>query len=342
MFILKKLLKFIKSYLYHFRHKKVALSALKQLDLNSTQKLSVQEKRQIDKYAQSTFGHKKYAPWLYVYSKSGRGIEGCMPDNYYGEILLPALKGFYGQASSYKPLHKKFFTCNSFPDLGSYINGLFLNSEYEIIPPEDMHDYLFSGQNRVVYKIDNSQEGKGVYIFNKENFSINKIKKLGNGVFQYFIEQHEFFNQFHKESVATIRVTSFSKNNGDIEMLAGYLQVSHGPLDFVKADNAMKVDIDVKTGVLSSIAHFPNWQEVGKHPDTGIKFQGLVIPEWDKVLKKAKMLHQQVPFVRCIGWDMAIDKNDDVIVMEWNGYHNGITYHEFISGPIFKNVAAEI
>ncbi|MDY0275971.1 MAG: sugar-transfer associated ATP-grasp domain-containing protein [Desulfomicrobium sp.] len=337
-----RLKNFLRSYLFNFRSNKQALGILKELEHDSGRKLSTQEKKEIDRYAQKKFGHKKYAPWLYVYSQAGRGVEGYIPENYYFEVLLPKLKGFYGQAARYKPLNKKFFRSDAFPDIGSYINGLFLNSEFSIIPLEEIQDYLFSHHDKIIFKIDKSCQGKGIYVFDKKNFTIDKIIKLGNGVFQYFIEQHDFFNQFHGQSVGTIRVTTFCKKNGDIEILAGFFKFNYGKLDYVRSADAVYVPVDINSGALGSTGYFINWQKIEKHFGIGISFQGFIIPEWDKLVQTAKTLHQQVPFVRCIGWDMTVDKNNKVQVMEWNGYYNGIGFHEFTSGPIFEKVADEI
>ena len=52
-------------------------------------------------------------------------------------------------------------------------------------------------------------------------------------------------------------------------------------------------------------------------------------------------LHRSIPFVRSIGWDLIIDINDTVKVMEWNGYHNDIKFSEATQGPCFSDLGWE-
>lgn len=91
--ILGKLARFIRNYRYTLKHRKQAHSALNQLELEDGIELNNNQKKEIDTYALKKFGHKKYAPWLYVYSKGNKqgSYQNFIPDNYYGEILVPAL-----------------------------------------------------------------------------------------------------------------------------------------------------------------------------------------------------------------------------------------------------------
>ena len=48
-----------------------------------------------------------------------------------------------------------------------------------------------------------------------------------------------------------------------------------------------------------------------------------------------------VPFARSIGWDMIVDNNNEIQVMEWNGSHNDIKFSEATQGPCFSNLGWE-
>ena len=41
-------------------------------------------------------------------------------------------------------------------------------------------------------------------------------------------------------------------------------------------------------------------------------FENKRIPNFNKCISTALELQKRMPFVRCIGWDMVIDKNDEV------------------------------
>ena len=58
-----------------------------------------------NEYACDIFGWIGFSPWLYVYSALAQTFkEGWIPDNYYGKIVVPALKGDYGKIADLKSL----------------------------------------------------------------------------------------------------------------------------------------------------------------------------------------------------------------------------------------------
>ena len=80
----------------------------------------------------------------------------------------------------------------------------------------------------------------------------------------------------------------------------------------------------------------PNWTKITSHPDTGTSFGGLVIPSFKAAVKACTFLHDSLPHVTVIGWDIAIDKFEKVQIMEWNSNYPDIKFSEAITGPCFK------
>ena len=137
---------------------------------------------------------------FYIYSAINKGFKvGWIPENYYWNIVEPKLKGNYGLVSDLKPLSKMLFQSELFPDIAYYINGLFFDGNQKIIEPKDIKDLLFRNSDKIIFKLDNSNRGQGIHIITKNIFTIEEIFKLGNGVFQTFINQHSFFNKYKSE-----------------------------------------------------------------------------------------------------------------------------------------------
>jgi hypothetical protein len=301
--------------------------------------LSQQIIKQCDDYAIEVFGHRHFAVWLYVYSAvAGCFKEGWMPDNYYGSVVVPKLKGDYGKVSCLKSLHSTIFSSHSFPDILSYSNGVFFDTEYRVIRPESLKEKLFADQGRVIYKLNNSEQGKGIFFFDRGSFDPSKIYRLGNGLFQRVINQHELFQEFAKQSVATLRMTTILEDDGTTSMRACYLRLGTGSDTHVQSKSNIRVPIDIKNGAFSDVGFTADWLEVDRHPTSGVKFQGKVIPGYDACLKLVRSLHQRVPHTRCIGWDITLDDQENVRVMEWNGEHNGIKFTEATQGPSFADL----
>ncbi|WP_225036342.1 sugar-transfer associated ATP-grasp domain-containing protein [Winogradskyella sp. SM1960] len=326
------------SYVYHYEQNKVAQNILKVVELQKG-KLNSNVKKICKEYALDTFGDKKYAPWLYTYSAFAKEFkEGWIPDNFYGEVVVPQLNGDYGKLGDRNAVINKIIEESDSLDICYYVNKLFLNPEYIVLNEDKLRSILFSKYERVVFKIENSIQGKGIYFFDKNSFDITTIKKLGNGVFQKFIEQHSFFSEFNKSSVSTIRITSSSNDNGDIDVRAGFLKFGRKSDTHVKTASAIKIPINIKNGKLMEDAYLPNWSTTKQLPDNNISFAGKSIPLFDDCLAEIKKMHRRIPFVRCVGWDVIVDKNDKIKLIELNGGHNGIKFHEMVYGPCFKDL----
>lgn len=334
----------IKGYLdrsYHLAHKESALKILKSIESvkGKTDKKLI---KLSDDYATDILGWKGYAPWLYVYSAMNNYFkEGWIPDNYYGKIVIPRLKGNYGTIAEYNALTSRLFNSSHFPDYVYYTNGIWISPEYQILSEKEVVEIAFNKNEKVVYKIDNSLQGKGVYFLEKNIFNIDKLKSLGNGVLQKYINQHSFFQDINPNSVATLRITSIIDDIGKVSVRACYLRVARISDTHVKSASHIRIPVDILTGVLDKYGYTTNWLQIDKHPDTDFRFENKQIPDFNKMVEVIMNLHKMVPFTRTVGWDVILDVNNNVQVMEWNGSHNDIKFSEATQGPCFSDLGWE-
>lgn len=326
------------SYRYHHHHMAVAKKILKGVE-DAKGPLSQQVVKQCDDYASDVFGHRHFSAWLHVYSAiAGRFKEGWIPDNYYGSVVVPKLKGVYGKVSCLKALHTTIFADNSFPDILSYANGVFFDTEHQVLHPDSIKGKIFADHDRVIFKLDSSEQGKGIFFFDRESFESGKIYKLGNGIFQRVINQHEVFQEFAKESVATLRMTTVIEDDGTTSLRACYLRLGTGTDTHVQSKSNIRIPIDIKSGAFNQLGFTSDWLEVDCHPTSKVKFQGKFIPAYDDCVRLVTNLHKRVPYARCIGWDVTLDDRENVKIMEWNAEHNGIKFTEATQGPCFSDL----
>ncbi len=325
-------------YRYHYHHMAVAKKILKKIE-GAKGSLSEPVVKQCDDYAIEVFGHHHFAAWLYVYSAiAGSFKEGWIPDNYYGSVVVPKLKGVYGKVSCLKALHATVFAHHSFPDILSYANGVFFDTQYQVLHPDSIKGKLFADQERAIFKLDSSEQGKGIFFFEKESFDPGKIHKLGNGIFQRVINQHEMFQEFAKTSVATLRMTTVIEDDGTTSLRACYLRLGTGTDTHVQSKSNIRIPIDLKSGAFNHLGFTSDWLEIDRHPTSKVKFQGKFIPAYDECRKLVTALHKRVPYARCIGWDVTLDNRENVKIMEWNAEHNGIKFTEATQGPCFSDL----
>lgn len=330
-----------KSMPYHEGHAYKANQFLKTVEAERGT-LSNQLASECDAYAIDILGSKKYAPWLYVYSAiAGEFRQGWIPINFYGSQVIPNIKGYYGDCSFLKPLNNTFFNAPELPDLGSFVNGLFLDRSYAVISKKQFKYLLFRDSDKVIFKNDNSNQGQGIHVFDRHTFNAEKVEALGNGVFQRYVNQHSSFNDYTPESVATIRITTVVNDEGEVSVRGSYFRLGTGKDTHVKSDTSVSIPIDLATGTLSDTGYMPSWKTTCSHPTSHKAFAGFKIPAFEKCVDVVKSLHLKIPFVRCIGWDVTVDTEGKVVVLEWNGAHNAIRLTEATQGPCFADLGWE-
>jgi hypothetical protein len=309
---------------------------------NEKGKLSQTNKRLCDEYAKDVLGSKTYAPWLYTYTAfAGKFKEGWIPDNYYGQHVMPNVNGDYGPICNNKVAIESLINVSNSIDICYYVNDLFLDKKHKILKENSIKNLLLANNDKIVFKLESSQQGKGIFFFDKSNLDINNIKKLGNGVFQTYIKQHSFFLNFTRNSVATIRLISVCKNNGEIDIRGGYFRFGRDLDTHVISSSAIRIPINIKNGILDSSGYLPNWKSMKKLPNNDYSFAQAQLPQYNKCVSEIKRMHSNIPFARCLGWDLIVDNNNNVVVIEVNGKHPGVTFIETVQGPCFKGLGWE-
>lgn len=89
------------------------------------------------------------------------------------------------------------------------------------------------------------------------------------------------------------------------------------------------------------IGYTVRWLETRIHPTSHMAFAGNVIPAFTTCVRTVTELHQKAPYARCIGWDVTVDREENVRLMEWNAGHNGHSSPEATQGPCFADLGSE-
>jgi hypothetical protein len=99
------------------------------------------------------------------------------------------------------------------------------------------------------------------------------------------------------------------------------------------------VGIDIN-GNLDNIGFYGNGDTATSHND--IVFSGKKIKAFTKVLDAAVLLHKYVPTCKLIGWDIALDANDEPVLIEGNVVYPGLSVEQMCSGPAFGTRTDEV
>lgn len=301
-------------------------------------------KAQADDYAGDVLGSRSHAPWLYVYSAiAGEFREGWIPDDYYMAVVLPTLEGRYGRLSDMRSMTARLFGGEpEIPDRGYVVKGRMLDARLApVTSPEEFAELVFGDSRRVVFKADASDRGRGVRIFDRDEFR-RDVEGLPDGVIQPFIAQHETFAQVASRSVGTLRMTTVVEPDGTTSVRDAFLRFGRDAEDHVESASNIRVLLDGATGAFRPVGYSVDWLEIDRHPDSGFVFEGHEAPSFVACREAAERLHRRLPMTPSIGWDLTVDEDGSVQVLEWNNGHNDIKFSEATSGPCFGGLGWEL
>ena len=298
-------------------------------------------RRLCDQYSREVLGGREYALWLYVYTAiAGEFKEGWIPDNYYADHVIPAWKGNYGEVSSLNAL-QCLIGIGFFPDLLYRVNGICMLPDRQVISAQQALEILSANESGLVFKADGGMQGRSVMILRKGDVRQLDLRSLPDGVFQRFILQHPDLARFHPRSVATLRLTTVIGLCGQESLRAAYVRFGSGQDGHVKSASHLRVPVDLSTGLLSETGYTTSWCRINRHPDTLEVFGGSGIPGFAEAVDLVLRAQREMPFARCIGWDVAVDSSGKPHILEWNGGHNDIKFSEATMGPCFADLGWE-
>lgn len=136
---------------------------------------------------------------------------------------------------------------------------------------------------------------------------------------------HSSITKIYDCSVNTFRIITYRWKDQFIALPAimrigsggSYLDNAHAGGMFIALDN---------DGTLHKTAFTEFKKEFTVHPDSGLTFEGYQIPLFPKALEAAIRLHETVPQIGSVNWDLTIDEAGEPILIEANmnnGNHGG-------------------
>ena len=324
---------------YDRSHRQEALRAVAVIEGSVGRKLSNRSKRIADDYAESVLGSRRYAPWLYVYTLvRGEFRSGWIPDNFFGRQVYQRINKPLFIATMFKSFSNVILRTDALPDLAYYIDGVIYDRDLSPISIAMLRDIVGQSSEGVYIKRDGSTRGRGVAKVQCKDLGEDLLREIGNCVIQSAIIQHPFFDQIITGSVATVRVTTVKNGDGRVGVRASYLRLGRKNTAWVMSANSVRVAVVGDDGELDSCGYTQDWRQWLCHPDTGFSFSGHCLPNFSKVAETCVALHERVPHFTIIGWDVSVDRQERVRLIEWNGGHCDIKFSEATTGPCFTGL----
>lgn len=233
------------------------------------------------------------------------------------------------------------------------INGRVYDSEYSEISLQDSQHFLSNLTGKFIIKPSASSGGgkgikilqidKGFLSIDQERIKLTDLiaKYEGNFIVQKKIEQHPSLSKVHPPSVNTIRIISLRLHES-IHILSAAIKfgtngahvdnISAGGLTFGIKNNGTLKDFGLKN----------DFKKYQKHPDTGVDLINFSIPGLPQVKTTVKQLHKMNFYFDLISWDIAIDKNEQPVLIESNLLKQSLNIHQLLNGPLFGDLTDEV
>ena len=147
------------------------------------------------------------------------------------------------------------------------------------------------------------------------------FEKEGEWYLSETITQHAYAAGLYDKTCNTIRmITLRDPDSGKIKLFFAVQRV--GTAKTIPVDNASQgglvCKIDLETGRLSHAGSLHTTQIYEEHPDSGIRFDQVVIPDWEQTKAEIVGLAESLPFLHFVAWDVVKMEDGTNCVIEAN------------------------
>ncbi len=293
--------------------------------------LTKEQEKQIDKLYLSTYGKKIPYDWHKFYSAYTKNFDV----NYIPELIfLPIIEKKFNNQKYVSAFSDKnllpFFVSGAenvrTPKIFlSSANGFFRDEDYNLITKEQAIKLLSNLRCFGKPTVD-SNSGKMCAVYNFEN-GIDTISKktveqvidyMGkNFCFQELISNCESVRRLHENSLNTFRITTYLWND----------KVWHFPVIMRMGQGKSNLDNAHQGGMFIGLSDdgtmnecaFTEFRDIFyAHPDSKIEFKGYSVPELKVALEAVERIHQRLPQLGMISWDVVVNEHGEAIIIEMN------------------------
>lgn len=236
-----------------------------------------------------------------------------------------------------KALSDVLFPQLSFPEV--YIrclNGRYYDKDMNYISLEEAKRLLLSKDGFMIKPAIDSNQGKGVYKVDKNNIHrLDEIlREVGNNfISQEILRQAPEIAKFNQSSLNCFRVTTIYLNGKFGSATALKIGKKGEYKDNWISGYWVNVNND---GTLCEYGYDYLLNPVAKSDDN-VVFLGCKMPKYHEMLSFLESTHKKI-FPNCgiIGWDVTIDNEYQIRIIEINISNPGTNIEQYVSGDFFK------
>ena len=307
------------------------------------------QEKMFEKYWITNYGKKISSDWhkLYQYYTGNFRVD-YFPEYLFSSKLEPLLdKNPYNDALEDKNLlHIYSINGVKTPKIKySCCNGIYRNENFEYISKDELLIGLANIGEIVIKPTVDSGSGRGVrFVELKNSIDVLSETRVGeliniykdkNFVIQECIKPAESLKQIYPYAINTFRIITYIWE-GEIFYCPITLRLGRNGN---RLDNAHAGGIFIgcnEDGYLRKYAYSEQGESFSKHPDTNIVFEGYKIDGFFKLINTCKKMHAITPQLGIISWDVTIDEDGEVTLLEINTCGGSSWFPQMANGePLF-------
>ncbi len=223
---------------------------------------------------------------------------------------------------------------------------LLFDKDYCIIQPDEALRIIKSETEIIVKPTQETGSGRSIQFLKTADDEAKILELLTNKkekhlIFQCILRQHKDIAAIYPHSLNTVRVMTVLLDDG-VHVLSSVFRMG---ANSSRVDNASNGGVSVginSDGTLKKYGHILyKGTAVDRHPQ-GFVFEGFKIPEYGKLIDTVKLLAQRIGNFRLVSWDMSVDENGDIVLIEANMRKGGLAIQQFNNGPVFGDLTKRI
>lgn len=231
------------------------------------------------------------------------------------------------QFSLFSGLERAHSPCRCPRRILSCVNDVFVTEDGDFKQKTEAVSYLADVGDVVVKATIDTSSGRDVCVCDfhdgvdvKSAKSVQEIMErvgMHNFIVQEKVRQSATMARIYPKSVNTFRVISYLLD-GECHIAPVIMRMGRRGAE---VDNVHFGGIFIAVnsdGTLGKTAFTEYQERLDTHPDTGIVFAQESLPYYPKLVETARLLHSCVPLLGIVSWDLCIDDNEKVVLIEAN------------------------
>ena len=163
-----------------------------------------------------------------------------------------------------------------------------------------------------------------------------QLKEQSDWIIQQPVIQHEAMAALHPHAVNTIRIVTIRMGTA-ISVVSAFVRIGAGTSRVDNLTPGKGIGVGVQgDGRLRKYGYNLRYKRYTKHPDHGYNVEGIELPSFEPAQRTCIALHQTIPELDFISWDVAISHDGTPTILEFNVRRPDIGHSQVCNGPVLK------